>query len=273
MDDNDIAALKTDFSEHHVEADGFNIRYIAAGEGPVVVGLHGAGGLRRSSMHAMLARNHRVILFEVPGFGHSEENTRSAHIGDLALTMLAACDALGLEKFTLMGNSFGGRLALWMAVQRPHVLDRLILIAPAAIKPEGAPSPAFAGSHEQRAAMMFAHPERQPRITPPPAEVLEKQQRLLKKLAGPPRDPDLEARMRDLDVPVLVLFGTVDKVVPMQMGSIYADILPKCFVMMVYDAAHAIDSDRPEAVAEAVTDFVARGERFLVSDKSGVVHP
>jgi hypothetical protein len=42
---------------------------------------------------------------------------------------------------------------------------------------------------------------------------------------------------------------------------------------MVYDAAHATDADRPEAVASVVDDFLRRQESFLVRQKSGLIHP
>jgi hypothetical protein len=42
---------------------------------------------------------------------------------------------------------------------------------------------------------------------------------------------------------------------------------------MVYDAAHAIDADRPEATASLVDDFLNRHEQFLVQNKSSLIHP
>ena len=57
------------FEEKFAEADGFSIRYMEAGSGPVIVSLHGANGFRLSRTHDMLAESHRVIVVEVPGFG------------------------------------------------------------------------------------------------------------------------------------------------------------------------------------------------------------
>ena len=72
------------FVERFVDADGFRIRYLEAGSGPVLVCLHGAGGLRLSRGHDLLAEQYRVILFEVPGFGQSTANTRSESSAELA---------------------------------------------------------------------------------------------------------------------------------------------------------------------------------------------
>jgi 2-hydroxy-6-oxonona-2,4-dienedioate hydrolase len=121
------------FHEGFVDAGGFRIRYMEAGEGPPLVCLHGAGGLHLSHGHDLLALKHRVIAFEMPGFGESAENTRTATIQDLAGTMAAAARALGIETFDLMGTSFGGKVSLWLAARHPERVRALVLEAPAAI--------------------------------------------------------------------------------------------------------------------------------------------
>jgi pimeloyl-ACP methyl ester carboxylesterase len=125
------------FVERTASADGFDVRYMDDGEGPPLVCFHGAGGLRLSRGHELLARTRRVIAFEAPGFGESAANGRSGSLRDLAATMLAAIDAVGLERFALWGTSFGGKLALWLAVDAPERLEALVLAAPAAIRLPG----------------------------------------------------------------------------------------------------------------------------------------
>jgi pimeloyl-ACP methyl ester carboxylesterase len=260
------------FTESSIEADGFRIRYQEAGQGEPLVCLHGAGGLRLSRSHALLAEQYRVMVFEVPGFGHSPVNERSQSMSDLAHTMAQAVTNLGLERFNLMGNSFGGKLALWMAVQQPERLQALVLVAPAAIRPEGGVSPQ-AVSPEERMALLYAHPERQAPTPPPDPAVLAKQQALVRRVMGPPRDQALESRLPGLQVPVLVLFGTMDRMIPPQMGRLYCDKLPNCHLVLVYDAGHAIDADRPEAFVAAVSDFLQHHEGFVVNRQSGVIYP
>src|ERR1700761_7994236 len=115
------------FEERFVEADGFRIRYVEGGSGPVLVCLHGGGGLRLASAHDILAKNHRVIAFEMPGFGASPENQRSVSTEDLGRTMNAAVAALGLDRYSVMGTSFGSKVALWMAIERPEVVESIVL--------------------------------------------------------------------------------------------------------------------------------------------------
>ncbi len=161
-----MAAPDVTFTEGHIEADGFNIRSLSAGQGDPLVGLHGAGGLRLGRAHALLAERYQVIMFEAPGFGQSPVNERSQSMSDFAATMLQAVSNLGLEQFNLMGNSFGGTLALCMALQQPERIQALVLVAPAAMRPEGGTLPRPT-SPEERLALLYAHPERQPTAAPP----------------------------------------------------------------------------------------------------------
>jgi pimeloyl-ACP methyl ester carboxylesterase len=260
------------FTEGYVAADGFRIRYQEAGQGEPLVSLHGAGGLRLSRAHALLAEQYRVVVFEVPGFGQSPANERSQSMPELAGTMAQAVTNLGIERFNLMGNSFGGKLALWMAVQQPERLQSLILVAPAAIRPTaGLPSQTL--SQTERQAMLYAHPERQAPAPPPDPAILAKQQSLVRRVMGPARDEALESRMPGLHVPVLVLFGTMDRMIPPEMGRLYCEKLPNCHLILVYDAGHAVDADRPEAFVSVVSDFIQRHEGFLVNRRSGLINP
>lgn len=259
------------FAEKFVEADGFRVRYCEAGEGAPLVHLHGAGGMRLTRAHDLLARHYRVIAFEMPGFGTSAENTRSRTMADYALTMLRAADALGLDRFNLWGTSFGGKCALWLAAQAPERLSALVLESPAAMRPPGG-GPA-AGTPEQMARQLYGHPERMPPIVAPPPAVAAQTRALVGRLIGPGRDPDLEARMRHVDVPTLVLCGTLDRLIPPEMGRNYKALMPNCHLVMVYDAGHVIATERPEAFEEVVSDFLDRHEAFVISRHETLIHP
>ena len=228
-------------SEHFVDADGFRIRYWEAGQGTPLVYLHGAGGPRPNPAHDLLARQHRVIAFEMPGFGESPENTRTRTIGELASTIAQAVKNLGIDTFNLIGRSFGGTTALWLALQAPERVLALVLEAPGAFRPEGARMPSN-------------HP-------------------LVTRLRGPARDAELERRLRTLATPTLVLFGTRDDVIAPAMGRIYKELLPNGHLVFVYDAGHGISTDRPEAYTDVVADFLERHEAFVISRERTVIHP
>jgi pimeloyl-ACP methyl ester carboxylesterase len=261
----------SDFREAFVEADGFRIRYCEAGDGPALVHLHGAGGMRLSPAHELLARRYRVIAFEMPGFGASAENTRTADQAALAATMAAATQALGLDRFNLWGTSFGGKTALFLAAQTTERVTALVLEAPAAIRPEGAQPPS--GTPQEMARLLYAHPERVPPMPPPDPEIQAKTGRFVARLRGPGRDPALEALLPAIATPTLVLFGTLDRVIPSDMGRHYKAAMPNCNLVLVYDAGHAIGTDRPAAFTEVVGDFLDRHEAFIISRNETLINP
>jgi pimeloyl-ACP methyl ester carboxylesterase len=266
-----VSAAGADFREGYVEADGFRVRYMEAGQGAPLVHLHGAGGLRLTPAHDLLARRFRVVAFEMPGFGLSPENTRTRSMPELASTMARAAQALGLDTFNLMGTSFGGKTALWLAAQAPERVTALVLEAPAAIRPEGTEPPS--GTPEEMARRLYAHPERLPALPAVDPAVRAKTQALVQRLRGPGRDPELEEKLRTLPTPTLVLFGTLDGVIPPAMGRIYKDLISGCHLVFVYDAGHSIGAERPQAFVEVAGDFFERHEAFVVSRAETVIHP
>jgi pimeloyl-ACP methyl ester carboxylesterase len=241
-----------------------------AGVGPVLVHLHGAGGLRLNTSHELLSRQFRVVAFEMPGFGE-EENERTQDLPGLAATMANAARSLGLSSFNLMGTSFGGKVALFLAAQEQELIRALVLEAPAAIRPAGLQPPS--GSPEAVARLLYAHPER--RAPTPPADPAHAARMVAftKRLRGPDRDPALEARMSALTIPVLVVLGTRDLLIPAETGRIYKQIMPDAHLVFVYDAGHAVSAERPEAFAEVVGDFLEREDAFVISRSRTILLP
>jgi pimeloyl-ACP methyl ester carboxylesterase len=259
------------FREGFIEADGFCIRFMEAGQGPPLLHLHGAGGLHLTRGHDLLSRHRRVIAFEMPGFGRSAENTRTQTMEELAATMARAATRLGIDTFDLMGTSFGGKVALWLAVRQPERLRALVLEAPAAIRPVGTEPPS--GSPEEIVRWLYAHPERLGHLPVIDPAVQAKTRSLVTRLRGPDRDPELEKRLRSLTTPTVVLFGTLDRVIPPEMGHFYKELIPNCHLVFVYDAGHGISTDRSEAFAEVTADFLERHEAFVISRTETLIHP
>ena len=237
------------FSESHVETDGFSIRVLEKGSGEPLVFFHTARGVRLTPAHARLAQSRRVIAVEAPGFGRSPVNDRTRDLAELAQTMIAAAAALGLQRFDLMGHSFGAKLALWAAVQSPEAVRALVLVAPSAIRPADRALPAVQDGVEP--------------------EIGKKQAALFTRLIGPPVDEALEARMGEIAAPILALFGTRDELIPTSFARRYKQLMPKANVMFVYDAGHSITEDRPDAAASLIEDFLIEPEGFLVNRASG----
>jgi len=86
-------------------------------------------------------------------------------------------------------------------------------------------------------------------------------------------DETLAGRLGQLKTPILAVFGTKDTVAPAEAGRHYRARIPGCNLVFVYDAGHAMEEERPEAVAALLFDFLERHEQFLVSRDSGLIYP
>ncbi|HWC35904.1 MAG TPA: alpha/beta fold hydrolase [Mycobacteriales bacterium] len=113
---------------------GARASYLEAGpaDAPPVVLLHGLGATNASMLPLVpdLARDHRVIAPDFPGFGASAAPRWRYRAGDLATWLQAFGDTVGATKPVLVGNSLGGRVALEAGLTAPESVDRLVLLCP-----------------------------------------------------------------------------------------------------------------------------------------------
>jgi pimeloyl-ACP methyl ester carboxylesterase len=265
-----VAGTATMFAERSVEADGFDVRYYQAGVGEPLIVVHGAGGIRLTPALGLLARDFRVIAVELPGWG-AEPNDRSQTLGDLAETVAAAADAIGADRYHVLGTSLGGAVALHLALRYPERVVSLILEAPAQFRAGARPVAEFPAAELVRA--FRRHPERPPawQQPDPRARSWPVVERVLART--PPYDDTIAEQMRQCPVRTLVLFGTKDGVIPPENGRTYRRLMPNCSLQYVFDAAHAIQEDRAEAFADITGDFLRRGMHYLIPDEDMMINP
>lgn len=270
------------FTEATVEVQDFTIRYFEKGEGEPLVVLHGAGGPQFTVALDLLAERHRVLLLVMPGFG-GEPNTVHQTLSDMAETVAEAVAALAVERYHLLGTSFGGATALHLALAHPERLLSLVLDAPAAFR-EGATtlsalsadaaSPADLPA-EEMARRFRVFPERVPAYAPTDPALMVHSWPVVERLLArtPAYDHALADRLPACTVRTLVVFGDRDGIVPPENGRTYRRLLPNCTFQLVHQAAHSIQGDRPEAFADVVGDFLARGWQFLLPETSALINP
>jgi len=75
------------------------------------------------------------------------------------------------------------------------------------------------------------------------------------------------------DVPTLLLFGMDDTHAPPSSAGPLCAALPRAHPVLIYNAGHALERERPEAVSEVVLDFIARRDDFIVRAESDVIYP
>jgi pimeloyl-ACP methyl ester carboxylesterase len=259
-------------TESYIEVAGFRIRSWEAGPSRpagVVVMLEGmTWGL--STLRDALAQTYRVIALELPGCGTSRANTRSQSVQELANTMGQAAAQVALETYTLIGTSFAAHVALWQTLQSPDKVEALVLIAPTAFLPAVGPLAATPADTTQR---VFAHPEKARGFASVDPTIVAKEQALVRRLTGGRHDAEVEGRLSEISCATLVLFGSEDKVVAPEAARLYRARIPNSNIAFVYDAGHLIEAERPEALVNAVSDYVELRETFIVGRQTGIINP
>ncbi|WP_113704642.1 alpha/beta fold hydrolase [Nonomuraea lactucae] len=259
------------FTENTVTADGFDIRYAEAGQGAPLVFLHGAGGLVVAPAHRMLAREFRVVLIEIPGFGASAPNRRSTSTKELATTVHEAARGVVGDRYTVIGTSFGSRIASWVAVQHPDEVEGLMMLAPTGILP-GTFEPPTGERMVNGIRHLYAHPETARPLVDLDLETANKHAELVGRLLTP-RDAELEDAYRTLTVPTVVLIGTEDRRTPTSLGRRYVELNREIAVLFVYDAGHVLEEERPEAVADVIANFARHKLGVLVNNADNRLFP
>ena len=112
------------------------------GDGHALVWLHGSGpgasGLANFQGNLGGFRDFRNLVFDHPRYGASDRPTiDGALIPYSGAHVLAALDGLGVADFSVVGNSFGGGVAAWLAATAPDRVRAVVLMAPAGLQPPG----------------------------------------------------------------------------------------------------------------------------------------
>lgn len=116
-----------------LDVDGVRLHVVERGEGPPVVLIHGnlvtARDFEASGLLQSLSRNHHVIAFDRPGFGHSTRPRDRLWTPSAQAELLHAAFAqLGVQQAVVVGHSMGAMVALALALDHPEDVQRLVLL-------------------------------------------------------------------------------------------------------------------------------------------------
>jgi pimeloyl-ACP methyl ester carboxylesterase len=96
---------------------------------------------------------------------------------------------------------------------------------------------------------------------------------LLSPLLASVQHSELEAKLRAVKAPTLVLVGTRDRSGSQDAGRVLREQMPSCHLLLVYDAGHAIATERCAACVSPISEFLTHGEGFIVSHESQMIRP
>lgn len=277
-----------------VDVDGVRLHLRDEGSGPpllLVHGLQGQMGNFNFGAMAELSRSHRVIAVDRPGAGYSSSAPgMGADLASQARILARLIEELGLERPTVVGHSLGGAVALALALDHPHAVGALALVAPLSHPAQDVPPVFRALAIRSRPVLRLVA-----WTLAVPATVIGGRKVVAQVFAPEPVPPDfgtrgggllsmrprqflaaaadmqaleghlaaLAARYRLLDVPLAVLVGRGDGILDWRAnGQALVDQVPGARLELV-DGGHMLPVTRPDVTARFIVE--ASGARRLAA--------
>lgn len=269
-------------ADRYMAYRGMQVRYRDEGSGPVLVLLHGVcssletwDGWKRN-----LGENYRIIRIDIPGFGMTgPAPDKSQYTREQAVAFLNDfMGLLGVEKFSLAGNSLGGYIAWNYALDYPDRVTRLILIDPVGYNQKLPGLLALASNPVMRPSARSMMPRGllkkavyqvygdKSKVTPAVVEryydfaMREGNKRsyvdVFAEIRRQNDSPDLSNAIPNISVPTLVMWGTKDEWIPFTYFESWRRDLPSARFIAYEGAGHVPMEELPEKTS-------ADAKRFL----------
>ncbi len=268
---------------------GIEIAYVDRGEGPyTLIFLHGLGTYLKAWLYNTdaLAMRNRCIALDLPGYGKSSKGDYPFSMAFFAEQVALFCTALGLEKVVLVGHSMGGQIALTLALQRPDLVERLILLAPVGIETFNETEAAWLKNIYTPEILKNSTPEQIRRnfvanfyAWPPEAEILYNDRlalrqtveydawcRMIPQCVRAMLDEPVFSRLGEIKQPTLILFGEEDALIPnrilhptqttLQVAQLAQASIRGSRLRMISKAGHMLQWEQAVAVNDAIKAFL-----------------
>lgn len=277
--------LKIDWRQHlhKVQLPGSEVNYVEIGEGEAIVFVHGISGSWQNWLENLphFGRNHRAIALDLPGFGASPMPSWPIDMYAYGQLLHDFCEKLGLGKeVTLVGNSMGGLVAAEAVLSEPSRYNRLVLVSAAGFINTWLPRQrgvatsrawdTFGGRVGALARFTVTHPLarwinfrfviRHPGWLR--KELLWEQVNsgvpcpgFTEALAGV-IEYDARDRLEEIQIPVMIVWGTDDWVIPSAAAFSYNRRIPHSRLEVFEDTGHVPQMERPARFNAVVEEFM-----------------
>lgn len=222
---------------------------------PPIILVHGLGVSSRYMMPTAerLAPHRTVYAPDLPGFGRSSKPARPLNITELSDALRRWMEVLGIDRAVLLGNSIGCQIIVELSLHRPEMVKQLVLVSPTVDKRARTAFRSFARllldvPRERWWALSFI-------------AMLDYLRAGLGRTAhtfGYAIQDRIEERLPDVRQPVLIVRGGRDPVVPERWAEELHGRLPTGHLVVIENAAHAVNHNSPEELAQVVLDFIRR---------------
>ena len=253
-----------------VMIDGHRIHYYVSGpvSGPPIVLIHGLGG--RSEDYVSLTpylekSGYRVYAPDLLGFGQSEEPVNATYsISDQADLIANFFDAMGLRRTDLAGWSMGGWIAQKVAVDHPRRVSRLILMDSAGLTMPPTWdtrlfTPTTPAELDQLDALLMPHPPAVPRFVAKDILRISASYAWVVKRAVASMLSAKDVMGEDLPslkMPVLILWGRLDRVTPLSEGEAIHLLIPQSRMVVASSCGHLAPLSCSNEFGPAITRFL-----------------
>lgn len=262
--------------------------YEVQGEGSPILLIHGFGA-NLYTYHDLvlpLSREHQLFLLDLKGFGKSPKPAGQKYsVEDQVSLVIQFILQNDLTDLTIVGHSYGGGVALVTALrlieESPHRLRSLILIDSAAYPQEfptfirvlrtpvlGPLGLSLLSSKRMARSILNLAFYDETRIS---EETIEKYAAPLDlpgshnalietaKQIVPPNIKEINARYKNIHVPVLILWGREDKIIPLKYGERLHEDLVNSKLVIFEKTGHIPHEEKPEEVIKSISDFLLNG--------------